>query len=236
MKLTRVVCGVAALAALALADEPWNKREFQSWTQEEARKILNDSPWGKVVATRVEYVKDADISHETDRGSKRMERGDPRGSDFATVVWWSARTPRRAFLRLFQLSGNELKPEQIEQFAEAAKPNLQIALFGGGRMVDISGKLTLEELRQGAWLDHPRLKQRIAPVNVEVVKSGQRVDRIIFEFPRELNGQPVVADDEKRIVFKWKLPKTDKETLKNAEQFEAVFDARKMRAAGQADL
>jgi hypothetical protein len=66
--------------------------------------------------------------------------------------------------------------------------------------------------------------------------SGGKPDRIAVTFPKEVNGQPLVTQEDKRVTFKWKMPRTPKEKLKDAKQFEAQFQPAKMMAMGQADL
>ena len=233
------LAGMALLAAAPTsAGGQGEPKEYRKWSQKDAEKYLNDSPWAKRVGTKIEYEK-AGSDKQQDTGAYRtgMERGEMRESEHATVVWWSARTPRRAFLRLAELSGAQITDEQAEQFAEREMQHFAVTVWGGGNMVRLSAGLSEEDLKKAAWLDHPRLKRRIAPVDVEVVKDPQgKPDRIRFGFPREVDGQPTVLPTDKRLVFKWRLPKDPKETLENAKQFEVIFNPEKMKSGKTPDF
>lgn len=238
MKGLRVVALMLCVVLLAWAGEPWDK-EYKSWSQEEAKKILFDSPWGKDVVTKMGFEKQSEENKQT--GGKKTasatERGEMRPEEFAKVSWWSARTPRRAYLRMFELSGRQVTPEQMRDFAETTKDTYEVALWESDRVKKQVKDFKPEDYIKAAWLESQRLKQKIAPVDVEVVRDSKgMVERIIFKFPREVEGQPLVTSADKKIVFKWKLPREDKETVEKAKQFEAQFQPAKMTALGQADL
>lgn len=235
MKTRVLVCVCLALAGTVVcADDLWNK-ETASWSKKDAENILNDSPWGRRVATKFEYVKqDGSGAHKDTVG--KFDRGDERGGDHAMVWWWSARTARRAFMRMFELSGGQVDKGRVEQFTEAKASAYLISIMEGGAMVAISGNLPKEELKKAAWLHSPRLDRKIECEAVEVVmtRSG-RPDRIVFQFPQELDGKPLITAEDKRLLFRWRLPKSPKEKIDDAKQFEVVFEPKKMIARGEAD-
>ena len=50
--MRRVIIGgiaVLAIAALAWASDPWKSKPYQQWDQKDVQKILQDSPWSRVV-------------------------------------------------------------------------------------------------------------------------------------------------------------------------------------------
>jgi hypothetical protein len=230
------------------AGDPWDA-ETAAWKAEDVERILNNSPWAKRVPTRIDYVKEDDKSAGGQSSVNKYDRGDMKQGDIVNVVWWSARTPRRAFIRGAQLSGSQFTPEQVQQFAESPRDNYVVVMWGGGAMVGVSGKLPKEILLKGAWLESPRLKKKIQPEDVEVVNDAKgRPERLVFVFPKQVEGQALINPDEKRLLFRWKLPKALKqpankaepkvleEALSKAEQFEAAFEPRKMIARGEQDL
>jgi hypothetical protein len=75
-------------------------------------------------------------------------------------------------------------------------------------------KLDAEQLKQTAFLESSRLKKKVAPQEVTVIKNAAG----------------------KVVRFKWRLPRTPKEQVKDAKQFEAQFQPSKMTALGQADI
>lgn len=240
MRALRIVCFCVcvcfAAAAVYAGDDIWDKASA-SWSRKDAERILNNSPWGRSIATKEEYVKSADKS--SGRGardnSNPFERGDLREGDVATVWWWSARTPRRAFLRVYELSGGKVSKESAEQFAETKATAYLVSVMGGGSMVATAGRLEEEQLKKAAWLHSPRLDRKIECEAVEVVMVGGKPDRILFKFPTEVEGKPVISDEDSRVLFRFKLPKSPKESIDEAKQFEASFEPKKMQANGEPD-
>ena len=228
---------VVLSATMVAADEPWLNKTAKDWTIDDTQKILNDSPWGHRIGTAVEYVKEKDKSSGDKKTVSDTDRGDQRDTDFALVLWWSAKTTRRAFLRMFELGGNSVSEEQAQKFSEGAMPQYVVTIIGGGKMVDISSKLPVEELKKAAWLESPRIKQHINPMDVVVVRDASgKPERINFIFPRETEGQPTLSSDDKKITFRWRLPKIPTETIEKAKQFQVQFQPSKMMAGGAADF
>lgn len=231
------VVAAALFVSLAAADEPWMSKASKDWSKEDTEKILNDSPWGRRIGTAVEYTTEKDKSTGGKKTVSDTDRGEQRETDFALVLWWSARTTRRAFLRMFELGGNSVSQEQAQKFAENPMPQFVVSVIGGGKMVEVSSKLEENELKKAAWLESPRIKKHIDPVDVIVVKDGNgRAERINFVFARETDGQPTVTAEDKKIIFKWRLPKTPSETVEKAKQFQVQFLPSKMTASGAADF
>lgn len=234
MKAFRSVCVCLLLAAgVVWAEDLWNK-ESGAWSKKDAEQILGGSPWGRRIPTKVDYVKQEDSSAQPNTVDK-FDRGVQKEGDFARVWWWSARTPRRAFMRIYELSGGKAGKEQMEQFTESKAKAYLISISEGGPMVAVSGKLSPDELKKAAWLQSPRFEHKIECEAVEVVMAGGRPDRIVFQFPHEVDGKPVMTSEDKRILFRWRLPKSTKETIHDAQQFEVAFEPKKMVARGEAD-
>ena len=221
MKAIRSVCACLLLAGGVVgADDLWNK-EPGSWSKKDAEQILTSSPWGRRMATRMEYA--------TQEGSSWLP-------NHVIVLWWSAHTPRRAFMRLFELSGGQTSKEQIEQFTESKGKAYRVALMEGGAMVAVSGRLSPEELKKAAWLFSPRLGRNIECEAVEVVMASGKPERIVFQFPKEVEGKPLITSEDKRLLFRWKLPESSKWPILNAQQREVTFEPQKMVARGKADF
>jgi len=235
MKTLRIACVCVFLAAsLAWADDIWDK-ESKAWERKDADRILSNSPWGHKVATKVEAVKDEKQRNSGEGENVNQFDREQRETDYASVWWWSARTPRRAFLRIFELSGGKVSKESSDEFAESKAEAYLVSIMGGGTMVAVSGKLEPEELKKTAWLHSPRLDKSVAAENVQVVMAGGKPDRILYMFPKEVDGKPFITEEDKRILFRFKLPKSPKEKLSDAKQFETAFEPKKMMARGEAD-
>ena len=235
MKTLRLVCVcLLLLSGAAYAEDLWDK-ESKAWERKDADKILNSSPWGKKIPTNVSWVKDENKQVERSSRVNDNDRGDIKEGDYAMVWWWSARTPRRAFMRIYELSGGKVSKESADEFSETKAEAYLVSVMGGGQMVSVSGKLEPEELKKAAWLHSPRLDRKIEPAQVQVVMAGGKPDRILFMFPKEVDGKPLITDEDKRVLFRFKLPKSAKEGIDDAKQFEAAFEPKKMIARGEAD-
>ncbi|HEV8384508.1 MAG TPA: hypothetical protein VGQ11_06530 [Candidatus Acidoferrales bacterium] len=233
-----VLAAFALMASLAAADDPWAKRSAKEWSREDVDKVMKDSPWGREIATGYTYKKESEENKSTGQKSiiSKTDRGDQQPTDFATVLWWSAKTTRRAYVRMAQLSGAQISDEQVQKFAESAMPDHVVSVIRGGKMVEVSAKLSADELKKAAWLESPRLKKKILPEDVVVVKDEMgKAQQINFHFAREFEGQPTVTGEDKKLIFKFKLPKDPKTTVDKAELFDVTFQPAKMVVAGAAD-
>jgi transcription antitermination factor NusG len=75
-----IMGGVAllAIAALAWASDPWKSKPYQQWDQKDIQKILQDSPWSKVV--RVEATWEANNSMSMPGSMPQQNAPRPGGS------------------------------------------------------------------------------------------------------------------------------------------------------------
>lgn len=236
MKGIRLISALLVCALCALAGEPWDDKEPKSWSSKDVEKILNKSPWAKRVATKKQYVQSEDKSNVV-RSTTRNERGDLVEDDFIIAWWWSSHTVRRAFLRLYELQGAEVTQEQAQEFAETDITAPTVSIMGGGTMVAVAGKLPPEELVKMVWLETKRHNDSIYPVEAKIINdSSGKPERILFVFPEKVGDAPVVTAQDKRILFRWRLPKTPSQKPESAEQFEASFEPHKMTVKKTADL
>lgn len=240
MKQLRVAIAILAAATLVYAGDPWDDKKPSEWNEKEVMKILQGSPWGKRVATVEELVTDQDKSASNARGATSgagstgtFDRGDLRPKALATVMWWSARTPRRAFVRLAQLRGAQINENQAREFTETEMPEHIIVIEESGQMVAVAAKLEEAQLKEAAWLDLGK-DQRVAPSEAGIISEGGKPVRIRFNFPRTVDNQPLM-DGKRRVVFKWRLPATPREKLENAKLREVVFESKKMTVGSEAD-
>jgi len=240
MKHLRVVIAILAAATLLYAGDPWDDKKPSEWNEKEVMKILQGSPWGKRVATAEELVKDQDKSATNARGATSgagstgtFDRGDLRPTQFATVMWWSARTPRRAYLRLAQLNGANIAEDQARAFTETEMPEHIIVIEESGQMVATAAKLEEADLKQAAWLDLGK-NQRVEPTEAGIISEGGKAVRIRFNFPRTVDNQPLM-DGKRRVVFKWRLQTNPREKLENAKLREVVFESKKMTVGSEVD-
>jgi hypothetical protein len=243
MKYFRALILLLVGVSLLYAGEPWKSKSPDKWTQDDVNGILKDSPWGKVVPTRFETQKEKDKTAESGQGSRTtspFDRGESAGSkvpvEFARVTWWSARTPRRAMVRMVDLKGFRMDAEAAKKFSETPMEHHVITIEASPGMMDAASKLEPEVLNKAAWLEIPGQKRRVECVGAGVVKNSQgKLERIRFHFPRQVDGQPLITANEKKVIFKWKLPDNLKVKLEDAQIFEATFEPKKMVVGGELD-
>jgi len=240
MRVARLMAVVLVCALAVLAGEPWDDKEPKAWTAKDVDKILNRSPWAKRVATARTALQNTTDTGDF-RGTKASDRilGQTREDDWVIAWWWSSKTVRRAYLRMHELSGGQVDAQQAQEFAESDMTTPAVSIMGGGNMIAVSGKLPVDRLKQMAWLESKRFKEEIYPQEVRILDDGAgKVDRIVFIFPEKVGDVPVVNAEDKRILFRWKLPKNPAQAQKpeTAEQFEASFEPNKMTINKSADF
>jgi len=232
--------GILLVCALCVfAGDPWDDKEPKSWSEKDVDKILYSSPWGKKVPTKMEYVKDQDKSNVV-RGTVQNDRGRPMPKDVVVAWWWSSKTVRRAFLRLYELRGGQVDAAQAREFAETdLEPTVSLMGSDRGSMSLLTrwGKLPPEELKQNVWLDSNRFKDPVYPADVRIIQDSKgNAERILFVFPEKVGDQSLVTSDDKRVLFRWRLPVEKDQKPEDAQRFEASFEPKKMQVQKAADF
>lgn len=231
---------------ILFAKDFWKEKPYSEWTQEEARRMVFDSPWGHIV--RITTLAGAPLGGTTTPevggsggptsttagtggypGLGGEQPGTPGGAaaELLYNVWWtSAKTFREGFARFQQLRG-AMSAEQAKQFAEMRSAEYVIALRGDN-MSAFQG--TSEDmLRSITYLRPRRTKKKMAPTKVEIQRSpdGQRITTILFMFPRAVNGEPVISPEEKGVDFVCEMKE---------HSIATTFEVRNMKAGADFDL
>jgi hypothetical protein len=253
-KTILISSAVLVLAALVFAANDAWKKPYQQWDQKDVRKILDDSPWAKVVQIDANWKNSKDAPDNSapsgpaasaPAGGGKMGGQSPgaypsggggtpaaSGSDTAAqasfvIRWVSSLTLRRAAARNAELAG-QLKPEDAEK--ELAQPVdiYGIALVGPDMRPFQSADD--DTLVKSAALIEKKTKQKISPTKVQVSRApdGKRIQSVVFVFPRKMdNGEPTIAPDAKSVEFSCSL---------NGVKFHVDFDLSKMQGNEGRDL
>jgi hypothetical protein len=246
MKLKVIVGGTLLVllgSSVVWAGDPWKDKPWTEWTEKDVQRILNDSPWAKKLRRRlgrgqslgsrgeslesVEWEEKGSTPAGPARGSVYVEpsAGIPepsttprRVSHYHNVFvrWFSSVTVRQATMRQGQL-GRPKSQSKVNKLPEYA-----IAVWGA-----VTAGFSNDELRQSAYLQPERSKQRIPATRVSDTEFG-----LLFYFPRDLNDKPVLETQEKKVEFY--CCKVDSETYQKA--IKVTFDLRKMVRDGKPDL
>ena len=118
----------AALVSSSFAQK--EKKLWTEWTQKEAEKILNDSPWAQIQkdtnTSEMFFQPTADprtAGNRTPNSNARLEQG---ATNQATnlnygIRFFSARPIRQAFIRSIQLQQKKLEPDVLERMKNFAE-------------------------------------------------------------------------------------------------------------------
>ena len=209
MNITARIFGVWVLAGAALlAADFWDEKEFTTWSDTEAQKILTDSPWAKQVRVPVGGPSSGDgFSRGLGLGavapppSAGGNSGRGRGNAFPespqrivlTVSWRSALPIKQAFVR--SQIGVDAEVRQVDQqFLDTAETAYVVAVIGlpeafaqlAGRSPELTAAASLK-------LDRP---DPIVAESAEVLREGDSVVAI-WRFPHSA----AITLDDKDVEF-----------------------------------
>jgi hypothetical protein len=199
-----------------IADAQWGKKPYDQWTEKEADKVLNDSPWGQSQAF-------ADMSNRFSTGPGRtanpsQEREASTDFLYFRIRFLSAKPIRQAMSRMMELQGrkemNEQATQQMKGFVDSQfNEHIVISVMCDSR--DHRG-----QLQQVTSLLQTRNLADLQNTTYLVTKSGQRVflqeyyplsrDGLgaKFVFPRLVNSQPFITEETGEVQFVSELSKT----------------------------
>ena len=135
-----------------------------------------------------------------------------------TICWASSQTWREFRVRRAQLAGRKDPGAESDL---AASPTAYKIVISGGRVNEYK-ELTEASLRQSAYLETEKTRQKIPAANVAIFNNG-----VVLQFPREVDGHPSIPEQETKIKVHCKL---------KLSSIKAEFDTRKMTHKGQRDL
>lgn len=235
----RVLFGLAAIvlvASLAVADDPWKDAAYEKWNDKDVEKILKSSPWGREIVTNTTAQSSENKKASPNSSVNKYDQPEQIASEWVQVVWWSSKTARRAVLRKAILKGAKVPEAQAKRFTESQLEDHVIVVWGDPKTLAAMARMEPADLQKVAYIDSPRLKTHIEPTYVGPVREGNTPpDKIQFQFPRKLNGEDTVTDQDSRLIFRWRLVRNSKAKIDDATMFEVVFNPNKMVSGGAAD-
>lgn len=189
----------------------WQKKDYKQWSEKEALKVLNDSPWGQTQnSAGTERLLDAsDIA-----GVNRRRDIDEQQVEFR-IRFFSSKPIRQATSRLMELMQKGNVPAQFAAQLDA----LAKADFSDYVVITVvteavqSGSLTGSAASLLARQNTTLLKSD----TYLVTKEGKRVFLLEFQpprrdglgarfiFPRLVDGKPFITPDSEEVLFHSKL-------------------------------
>lgn len=198
--------------ASAAADDVWDKKPSAEWSNNDAKRILEDSPWSnKWMTTEVKLQQTSSSSDSFDREtSKDM---------WYRAQFWSAQPIREARVRTmqFQMKYNQMNPDQKKQFDENAKQFIEapftdvivIRVTYGSNVQDYDRKMLRFWGEQTFDLQKNFIilvadGKRIPITSLQHGPQGSQ--EFYVTFPRTVNGVPVIAGPDSKVGIEFQHP------------------------------
>jgi len=199
-------------AAAQKEERPWTK-----WSQKDAEKVLNNSPWSQTQTDTdtsemfFSPTSDPRSTRETSNDQSRLADGASNQSSSVKYVvrFFSARPVRRAFMRMNQVQRKNLDPDVIERmnnFAELpASESIIIAVTIEGtdkrslsKVMQIINSAATGTLKNKAYLERNDGKRAFLE---EYVPPGKDGFGARFIFPRIVDEQSFLTSNVSDVRF-----------------------------------
>jgi hypothetical protein len=203
-RVFRSSLALIAISSLCLSAQ-WNKKPYTEWSEKEATKVLNDSPWGQTQAL-------TDTSHMT--GQARASSGQSRVAEVFNVNlrirFLSAKPIRQAISHLMEMKNRESMSAQmaaqLKAFATADFPDYIVVTVtsesdkASGLLQQTQAafyKFTTSELKNNTYLQAGGQRVFIK----EYQPPGKDGLGARYIFPRLVEGKPFVTPDTSDVLF-----------------------------------
>lgn len=228
-------------AFTVLAKDFWEDKPFTQWSQQEAMKLLSESPWARTQTVMAGTMSGAQQQSNSDR-VKSLPRVGSAGSNSGAglsqtgvsfgagdsvplfVRWHSSVRIRQGLGRLGQIQQNVPEAE-IKKFVEAPVEDYQIAVTGP--LLDALNQLSVSQLQEKTFLTSKKNKAKKIPLKSYAAPKDRQDGVALFSFSRTVDGNPAFNADDEEVEF---ATQAGKITIK------ASFKLAKMINDGKLDL
>jgi hypothetical protein len=210
--LTLLTAFLTASVAAQKQLKPWGE-----WSEKEAQKILDDSPWG---ITQTESDISEMFFQPTSQGgpnaSTRLRQGATNSEVHINyrIRFFTAKPIRQALVRLIELNQSKLSGDtrdSLTQFANLRSDNLIIVTVGfdssdqrfSGPVMQAFGSATTEALKNNTYLE---CSNGMKVFLSEYVPPGRDGFGARFIFPRQVNGAQFLTGDSREVRFYTEFP------------------------------
>ena len=194
----------------------WEKKAYAEWTERDAMKVLNDSPWGRTQTfTFAGVAYNQGISGGSGVGATRSGRPPDRPTDshyvHFRVRFLSAKPIRQAASRVIEIkkkgSGGEELAEMLKNFASGEFLEYIIVA------IDVDSENPGNNVQEAKALLHRSGTATLKNNTYLEIKGGQRVFLQEFQtpksdglgarfiFPRLIDGKPFITPESEEIHF-----------------------------------
>jgi hypothetical protein len=203
-RVFRSSLALIAISSLGLSAQ-WNQKPYTEWSEKEATKVLNDSPWGQTQAL-------TDTSQMT--GQARASSSQSRVAEVFNVNlrirFLSAKPIRQAISHLMEMKNRESMSAQmaaqLKAFAAADFPDYIVVTVtsesdkASGLLQQTQAafyKFTTSELKNNTYLQAGGQRVFIK----EYQPPGKDGLGARYIFPRLVDGKPFVTPDTSDVLF-----------------------------------
>lgn len=201
----------------------WDKKPYEQWSDKDAQKMLNDSPWAKTwTYTSPVTLYKGPITGRQGVGNNTSDRQADATHIHFRVRFFSAKPVRQAFSRRI-----ELKQKPNDELSEMLK-NLINGEFGEYIVVVMTAESTEtgENTNQANGLLYGKGTADLKTITYLETKGGKRVFLKEYQkpqkdgfgarflFPRLVNDQPFVTPESEEIHFHTELSENYKPDLR----------------------
>jgi len=193
------------VASSLCASAQWNKKPYTEWSEKEAIKVLNDSPWGQTQAV-------TDTSQMT--GQARAASSQSRVAEVFNVNirirFLSSKPIRQAISHLMEMKNREnISPQiaaQLKAFAAADFPDYIVVTVlsesdkASGLLQQTQAefyKFTTNELKNNTYLQAGGQRVFIK----EYQPPGKDGLGARYIFPRLVDGKPFITPETSDVLF-----------------------------------
>ena len=199
------------LVGFVPASAQWNKKPYTEWSEKEAMKVLNDSPWGQTQAFT-----------DTSKQSSTQTTSTTPTTAIAEVInvnfrvrLLSSKATRQAFVRIMELQQKEKLPEQVlarlKAFATAEFPDFIVVAVTVDsdkasnmlqQATSLLYKLTTNELKNNTYLVADNGKRLFLKEYQPPGKDGLGAR---FIFTKLVDGEPFISEKSGDLQFRTDL-------------------------------
>lgn len=201
-----LVCAIAALAGAQKKFKPWTE-----WSEKDAMKIMNDSPWGQTQTETSTAEMFYNPANRGQTGGAGSPTNDPQGAlNQATSInyrirFLSAKPIRQAIARTIILKNPNME-ERLRAFAEqkseewivvAVAFDAQDGRFSGPAMQAFNSAIT-STLKNNTYLEPKGGKRSFLEEYKAPINDGLGAK---FVFKRVVNGESFIKPDSGEVRF-----------------------------------
>jgi hypothetical protein len=256
-----ILVSFAALVMTALlfaGGDPWKSKPYQQWDDKDVQRILQDSPWAKVVQVDATW-KNSKLNSNDDSPQPTVPSGAPASGGKMGGMGGGSQTPapsapapaggvysggssaqatfvvRWVSSRTVQRAAarkaelaGQLKPEEAEKQLAQSTDVYEIVI--GGPDMGPFQSADEETLKTSVYLIEKKTKQKISPTKVEVSRStdGKNVQVVAFIFAKKSDNGEPTIPDDDKGV--------DFYCAVNGAKIHTAFDISKMQDTQGRDL